>query len=119
MEFQENNDTQKNHTQTSRSETMALASMILGIVALLTSACIYLSVICGSLGIILALISRGSEQTLSLHSKVGLILSIAGLLMTFFIYLSAILYILLKYGGTEEFLQQYSDLYQSMGIQQF
>ena len=89
MEFQENNDTKQNDTPTSRSETMAL-------VALLTSACIYLSVICGSLGIILALISRGSEQTLSLRSKVGLILSIAGLLMTFFIYLSAILYILLN-----------------------
>lgn len=119
MDFQENINLPKTPIHQNRSENMALASMILGIIALLTSACIYLAVVCGALGIILALLSRGSEQSLSLRGKAGLILSSAGLLMTFLIYVSAILFIFLEYGGIEEFLKEYSDLYQSMGIQQF
>lgn len=119
MDSQENINTPHKPTYTIRSENMAFASMILGIIALLTSACIYLAVVCGALGMILALLSRGSEKHLSLYGRAGLILNIAGLITTFLIYLTAILFLFFEYGGIDAFLKEYSDLYQSMGIQQF
>lgn len=104
---------------------MALASLILGSIAVVTSGCIYLALVCGALGIIFALLSRGGEMSLTSKGTAGLVLSSAGLILTLLIYTAAFLFIISRFGGIDAFMQEYmelynggsiEELYQSMGI---
>ena len=125
MDFQQNPAMPHTPMKDKRSQSMAVASLILGIVAVFTSGCIYLALICGSLGIILALLSKGGELTLDAYGKAGLILSGIGLALTLLIYTAAFLFVLQQYGGIDGFLEEYlrlynadtlEELYQSMGV---
>ena len=120
-------ETQPQHTlwQNKRSENLATASFILGLIALLTSPCIYLAMVCGALGIILALLSRGGELTLNTQGKTGLLLSSVGLILTISIYVGLFIILMNYYGGIDGIMQEYmniygvetmEELYQSMGI---
>ncbi len=101
-----------------QSVPMALASLILGIIALLTAGCIYLAMVCGALGIILALLSKGGSLTLHPKARAGLALSSAGLILTFVIYIMAFLFILSYYGGLDGLMQEYMNLYQVDSIEE-
>ncbi len=125
MDFEQETFTPNAPYQNKRSESMATASLILGIVALLTSGCIYLAMVCGSLGIILALLSKGGATTISSQGRVGLILSSAGLILTLIIYIGLFAFVLNYYGGVDGLMQEYmniynvdsmEELYQSMGV---
>lgn len=59
---------------------LATASLVMGILALLTCCCCYGGMIFGGLGIIFALLSRG-DGPLSGQAKTGMILSVIGLLL--------------------------------------
>lgn len=107
------------------SGQMALASMILGIVAVFTSGCIYLAVVCGALGMIFAFLSKGGGERIPPQGKAGLALSSIGLALTITIYLVAFLFMMQQYGGIDGLLQEYlklyhvdtmEELYESMGI---
>ena len=97
--------------QENHSEYMALASMILGIIAIVTSGCIYLAIICGSLAIILALLSRGGRMDFCTQAKAGLISGVVGLILTIIIYVTAFAFILQQYGGIDGLMQEYMNLY--------
>ena len=101
-----------------RSKAMALASVILGIVALVTCCCIYLSIVCGSLGIILALLSKGGELTMDTKGQIGLTLSSVGLGLTLFLYIGLFLVMLSQYGGIDGILQEYMRMYQADTIEE-
>lgn len=125
MDFQPNMHSTQTPYQNKRSENMALASLILGTAALLTSGCIYLAIICGSLGIILALLSRGGSMTMSAQGKIGLTLSSVGLIFTIVLYVGLFIFVLNVYGGIDGLMQEYlniygvdsiEELYQMMGI---
>lgn len=57
-----------------RSSGMATAALVLGICGLVLSLCPYSGFIFGSLAIILGLLSRGGEMTMSSYGKIGVIL---------------------------------------------
>lgn len=125
MDFEQNLNQMKAPDLNKRSENMALASLILGIFAIITSGCIYSAIVCGSLGIIFALLSRGGEMTFTSKSSAGLALSAIGLLLTLIIYTVAFIFIINRFGGLDAFMQEYmklynggsiEELYQSMGI---
>ena len=86
---------------------MAKASLILGIFSMLTCFCIYTSIICAPLGIILGLLSRGVERTLNPTAKMGIILCIGSYLAIAFILISSILRIIEEYGSFSNFIQIY------------
>ena len=58
-----------------RSKHMENLSFIMGIIALSTFCLVYPALICGALGIVFALLSRGGETTFSSRAKLGLALS--------------------------------------------
>lgn len=99
------------------SSGFAVASIVFGIIAILTFCCIYTALPCSALSIIFALLSRGGERTFSNNAKIGLILGIIGLSFCVLLYMSAILWILLTPGGYDAFLMEYENQmqqYQSM-----
>lgn len=83
---QETNYTVTEYQPASSQETkqppnaMAAASLVMGILALVTCCCCYGGMIFGGLGILFALLSRG-DGSLEGQAKAGMILSIIGLIL--------------------------------------
>ena len=68
------------YTQPQKQSSMALASLIMGIIGIVTSCCCYGGVIFGSLGILFALLSKMGD-TMEGYAKAGLITSIIALFL--------------------------------------
>lgn len=96
-----------------RSPKMENAAFFLGIIAIATPCLVYPALICGALGIVFALLSRGGETTLTGRAKIGLTLSAIGLGIVVFLLLYTVMYSYVYYGGIEEMAR---DVYGSMGI---
>ena len=98
-----------------RSAGMAVASLIMGILGLVMSCCIYPPIIFGSLAIIFALLSRGGEMHMNSYAKAGLILGIIAIICGILFLIYSILTLLIQFGGIEGYLQYIEDLLQDMG----
>lgn len=64
----------------SPQSNMALASLVMGIIGIVTSCCCYGGLIFGSLGVLFALLSK-TEDRFEGYAKAGLITSIIGVVM--------------------------------------
>lgn len=100
-------------TNNRRSQNMETASLFLGIIAISTICCVYSTLICGALGIVFALLSRGGEMTFSPRAKTGLILSSIGLGIVAIMLIYTLVIANVYYGGVENMLR---DTYHSMGL---
>lgn len=94
-----------------RSNSMALASLVLGIIAIATGCCVYTSIICGALAIMLALLSRGGEMTMAPRAKVGMILGIIGIVLGILMLVAAIAFVIIQFGGFENYMDSYMEYY--------
>ena len=87
-----NNETKETFNYTPQPEQpqkdpghgLAIASLVLGILSILSCCCVYLSVVLGVVGIVLAIISKSKSLTgkMETMATVGMVLSILGLVMT-------------------------------------
>jgi hypothetical protein len=93
--------------QDKRSASMTTAAKVLGIISIVTCTNLFISVVCGALAIMFALLSKGGELTMSKRAKVGLGLGIAGLVITVILYAISIATILHTYGSLEAYLRAY------------
>lgn len=93
-----------------RSSRMEAASLILGVIAVLSCTCLYLAIPCGALAIIFATLSRGGMMSYTSKAQIGMILGIVALVATGILYASVLGYILHQYGSMEGFLKAYSDM---------
>lgn len=118
MDVQQENKTPKAHGQNGRPNGMALASVILGSVALASFSCIYLSAVCGSLGIVLALLSKGPSYHMDARGTAGLALSASGLALTVLTYALALLFLIRSFGGVDGFLREYESLYKASSVEE-
>ncbi|KLU70240.1 MAG: hypothetical protein RHS_3955 [Robinsoniella sp. RHS] len=81
--------------------------MILGIISLVTSCCLYISIPVGAIGIILALLSKGSSTRMDSRSKTGLGISIAGIGISVFMIIAVL--VSNTYMGNTTFEKMYQD----------
>ena len=93
------------------SNGMAVASMVLGILALIGILFIYPAIILGSLSIILALLSRGKSLKMHGQAKTGVITSIIAIGSDIAIFATAFLLI---FGKPDFFESIYGMSYQEM-----
>lgn len=96
-----------------RSQKMENAAFFLGIIAIATMCVVYPTLICGSLAIVFALLSRGGELTFSPRSKAGLALGCISLGIIIAMMVYTIVIANLYYGGLEEMMRE---VYGTMGI---
>ena len=89
-----------------RSQRMENAALLLGVIGAATFCLVYPALICGSLAIVFALLSRGGERTLTSRAKIAL-----GIVLAMIIYTFAIAE--LYYGGVENMARQ---VYGTLGI---
>ena len=88
---------------------MENAALLLGVIGAATFCLVYPALICGSLAIVFALLSRGGERTLTSRAKIALILGAIVLAMIIYTFAIAELY----YGGVENMARQ---VYGTLGI---
>ena len=93
-----------------RSRSMATAALVLGIVGLATGCCVYTSIVCGALAIILSLLSRGGEMTMSDRAKIGFGLGIASLVLGLLIIVWAFYVVIAEFGSLGNFMEYYFNL---------
>ena len=74
-------------------------SFIMGIIALSTFCLVYPALICGALGIVFALLSRGGETTFSSRAKLGLALSSVALGIIILLLIYSVVFANVYYGG--------------------
>lgn len=92
------------------SERMEIASLILGIISITSCLCLYLSIPCGALAVILGVLSRGGQMQFGSKAQIGIILGAIGLVFTIAIYASAFAFAIHEYGSIENFLKAYSEM---------
>lgn len=92
------------------SPGMELASLFLGAVAIMSCTCLYLSLPCGALAVILGVLSRGGQMQYGPRAQTGITLGCIALLTTLLIYGIAIAVLLQRYGSIEGILQASSEL---------
>lgn len=91
-----------------QSDGLATASLVLGICSLIFICC-GASFVVGALGIILALLSRGSSR-ISGNAKAGFILSLIGLILSIVIY-GVMFFSMIVSGELEDMIEDYQYYY--------
>lgn len=89
---------------------MTTAAIVMSVIAVATVCCVYISFICGILGIIFALLSRGGETTMSQGAKTALTVSVSAIVLTVLLFAGSLLTLIMEYGSIEEFWKAYMEL---------
>lgn len=86
---------------------MESAALILGIISVVSCLIMYISIPCGALAIIFALLSRGGNYKMSDKSIAGLWIGFAGIFITIIIYAFSLFVLLQMYGSIDGILDAY------------
>ena len=93
-----------------RSQEMETASLVLGIIAIASCTCLNVSIICGSLSMLFALLSKGGASSMSSRAMFCFVLGLVSVLVTICFYTVLIVYMLHEYGSLSGILNAYSDM---------
>ena len=94
-----------------RSSSMETASLVLGLISLTTCSCLYISIACGALAILLGLLSKGGTKSVTSKAQAGIIMGILGLVFTVVIYAASFAIAISTYGSIEGILKAYCEMY--------
>ncbi len=94
-----------------RSNSFETTSMALGFASLFSSVYFFLSFPLGALAAIFALLSRGGKMEMGSKATLGLILGIAGLVVTVVLYVMTLYVGIQEYGSFENLLRETCEAY--------
>ena len=87
-----------------------VAGLVLSIIAIASCSCIYVSIICGSLAMIFALLSKGGATSMSSMAMTSFWIAFAAVVITLIIYIGSFAAMLHEYGSIEGILKEYQNL---------
>lgn len=93
-----------------KENVFVILSLIFGIISIVLMCCVYPGFILGGLGIVFALISRGSLSEVKGLALGGLITSIIGICMSVIMLMISFIYVF----SNPEYIQQFDDMYDYM-----
>ena len=93
-----------------RSQEMETASLVLGIIAIASCTCLNVSIICGSLSMLFALLSKGGASSMSSRAMFCFVHGLVSVLISICFYTVLIVYMLHEYGSLSGILNAYSDM---------
>lgn len=107
MDFQNYSNIQNNPNQFNnrRNTAMEAAAFILSIISVSTCTCIYVSIVCGALAIIFAILSKGGANSMSSRACLALGIGVVGIVLTFILYGISIATLYLQYGSIDAMLR--------------
>ena len=97
-----------NHT---RSQSMESAALTLALISVIGCTCLYVSIPCGALAVIFALLSRGGTCSLSRRAMTALCLGLAGLVICGVFYAYSYYTMIHSYGSLQNAIRAYCDSY--------
>lgn len=89
-----------------KGKGMAIASLVLGVLSVISFCCVYLPIFLGIAGVVLGILSKNGNKKFSTEALIGIILSAVGVVIS--IGMIAIVMYLYKNGIYQEILQMYS-----------
>lgn len=92
------------------SVPMVTAAVVLSVIAVSTVCCIYVSFICGILGIIFALLSKGGETTMSPSARTACVVSVTAIVLSVLLLCGSFLTLIMQYGSIEQFWKAYMEI---------
>ena len=92
-----------------RSYSMSNASLIMGILAIVTPYLVFTPLLFGSSAIATGLLSRGSDSTVNTRAKTGIVLGIIALIILLLLMIGAITMLSDTYGGMDAFMEYYEN----------
>ncbi len=95
-------------------DVMQTMATILSVIAIVTTCCIYSSLGCGALSIILALLARGQQKKLTPQGKLTIMTAIAAIVISVSATILMVSMTIQEFGGAESFLKEYSNIMESM-----
>lgn len=98
----------QNNNKEAAAESLATASLVLGIISLVSTLCCC-PFIFSAIGIVLALLSKGASNVLRPRAKTGLILSIAGLVVSVVLTVFTIVFPIVMYKTNPVFRQSINE----------
>lgn len=100
-----------------RGNSFATASLIMGILAVLTLCTIYLPIVFGSLSIIFAVLSKGSQQRMAGASHAGIMLSLMGITLSVVTIVTTVFLLLTNPNIYQEYKKELNTIFsQQYGI---
>ena len=115
MDFQSDDNFSRQYRPPAQpQDTMMTVAIVLSVIAIATTCCIYASLICGSLAIILTLLSRGDKKKLTPQGKLAVTTSSAAIAISVIATVIMFAVTIREYGSLENFMKAYSDLAESM-----
>lgn len=96
---------------TGRSQGMERLSRILGLASICCFFILYISVPCGALAVIFAVLSKGSTNSMTRRAQISMILGLVGLSLSVCLNVMAFLALYQQYGSIEEIIRQMYALY--------
>ena len=115
MDFQSDDNFSRQYRPPAQpQDAMTTAAIVLSVIAIATTCCIYASLVCGSLAIILALLSRGDKKKLTPQGKLAVTTSSAAIAISVIATVIMFAVTIREYGSLENFMKAYSDLVESM-----
>jgi Na+/proline symporter len=88
-------------------QAFATASLAFGVIALVCICCIYITIVCGALSIIFAVLSKNAENMYSRPAKTGIRLSVIGMILSVIMLAVTIGLEVRNAGGIDSFIQKY------------
>lgn len=115
MDFQPDDQLNGQYRPPARPEdVMQTASLVLSIIAVAMICCLYASIVCGSLSIILALLARGQQKKLTPQGRLAVRASTAAIIIAVIVTIVMFLITIREYGSLDNFIKAYSEMTQSM-----
>lgn len=99
-----------------RSLPMTTAAVVLSVIAVSTVCCIYVSFVCGILGIIFALLSKGGETKMSPSARTACTVSVTAIILSVLLLLGSFLTLIIQYGSIEQFWKAYMEMIEAYSI---
>ena len=109
-DYNRNDNKDPRNFNNKRSQEMETASLVLGIIAIASCTCLNVSIICGSLSMLFALLSKGGASSMSSRAMFCFVLGLVSVLVTICFYTVSIVYMLHEYGSLSGILNAYSDM---------
>lgn len=92
-----------------RCEAMEIAALVLAIISVVSCTCIYVSVICASLSMMFALLSKGGATSMSSRSVASFIISLCAMILTIVMFVSSYIILYSEHGSMKNIINSYSE----------
>lgn len=94
-------------------DVMMTTAVVLSVIAIAASCCVYASLVCGSLSIILALLSRGQQKKLTPQGKLAITTSVAAIILAVVMAIFLLVTTIQQYGSPQDFMKAYFKIWES------